>query len=108
MKCVKIGVLMSKDSRIRATAALPAHAAHYVQVGNLRAYMQRIGHTAQGSIVLEAFSGECAYTIFHCGTIYIYNELHPISGDAYSEVSAEELQALLDQSTDWQLRLPCY
>lgn len=91
---------------IRATAEQPAYAAHYIQVGNICAYMQRIGYTERGDLVIEPFEQECAHTIFVSGTIYLHNDTFPLSREIADLVDTAQIQTLLDTQTIWQINIP--
>lgn len=92
------------SDRLVATAATPAYAAHFVQVGDKRSAMLRVGYTSSGKLFLEPFTHEVPYTIFISGTIVLSHEACPPA--EAKDVSFADLQELLDCYEGWDLLLP--
>lgn len=86
---------------------MPHYAAHYVQIGSLRAKYPWLQVLAEGHYHLEPFTEECAETIFLSGTLRLHNRAYPLSEVVNTELAPlATLQDLLAQHQDWELILP--
>ncbi|MDO4708047.1 MAG: hypothetical protein Q4A61_06495 [Porphyromonadaceae bacterium] len=92
-------------SLIFSTAAQPAYAAHFIQVGDKYARMLRLGYTGAGMLVLEPFIEEVSHTIFVSGTIRLIHEVYPETTPK-QEITQLELTELVAKYDGWQIVLP--
>lgn len=98
-------VTAGRCDKLHATAVRPAYAAHYVQIGDKRTAMVRLGYTRGGGLTLESFSSEVPYTIFLSGTIWLTHPCVSVS-DTPQDVPLSELLRSLHEYEGWQIHLP--
>ncbi|MDO4692630.1 MAG: hypothetical protein Q4A64_07140 [Porphyromonadaceae bacterium] len=83
----------------------PRYAAHWLQIGSQKVAYPLIEWDADDNPHLDLFTGEVSHTIFHSGTILLYQPNEPIVNTPIIQVSLQDLQQILDEHEQWLMKL---